>query len=1073
MFHSCLRVVFVSGFLLGTAGLAVSAAQQAGAAHAPERSVDWPRSARKISTRTSGLRDALDITDRFASSAVRLGDLDGDGTIEVAIGAPGSGPERSDGVVHAGCVWLVSLDAQGSVQATRRIFSDETRPSHGSSALQQAFGEALANPGDLDGDGTPELLVGAPGDDDGGPDRGAVYVLFLTPEGTVERRQKISTLEGNFGGLANLDLFGRSVAGLGDLDGDGVGDIAVGATGDDAGSAETGAVYVLLLNADGTVRTSVKHSQTSGALAGTLEAGSFFGQGVAGLGDLDQDGIPDLAVGSPLSAGGSGGEGAVRILFLRADGSVRAFQKIGESSGGFGGSLPSSVFFGTDLVTLGDIDGDSVQDLAVGAPGLGSSRGSLWVLSLATGGTVLGEQLIQSGSAGFVGPLDPNDSFGEGLGALGDLDGDGQVELLVGAPRNSLTSQARGKAWVLSLTGAGTVAAEHRIAEGESGFPLGTLESGHSFGASLAHLGDLDDDGVGDLAVGSPGAAYTTLQGVWVLRLTRAGGVAGYQEIAAGVGGLPQAALAGFFDFGRAVAGLGDLDGDGVEDLVTSALEEGGSGGTDSRLGTLFVLFLEPDGSVRSYRTIQPPRALLEEGDEVGQSLCTLGDLDGDGVVDLLAGAPGDDEVVPGVLDGGSVWVLFLNADGTLKGHQRIGTLAGGFGGTLPSGARFGSAVAAAGDVDGDGVVDAAVGAPGEDDGGANRGALYLLFLQPDGTVREYVEISTSQGLTGLVDNTGFGASLAGPGDLDGNGVPDLAVGCRGLAHDQLRVLYLGRDGSVGAQELVPPAPGRFAGTLEPFDQFGASVAAVGDRDGDGVVDLALGAPGDDDGGGEHGAVWLARMGGVACFDFSSADDALRTPLADGTAVASPAGFARTIELSATGSNLGPALFDTSAGGPNDPGPAPGLLVGLGNALVLQDSLRPTQSVAGVFDQPDDDPDGGTLRFRLRRGSVEPMRLDLIALGAGSGGASVVLVDSSGRTRTYSIPAGWTEELSLDGGPGFRTLDLTTLDAQPGFQSSATAAESPGFRPEGVVRIEVTLNGSGALDNLCWRPVIG
>ena len=99
-----------------------------------------------------------------------------------------------------------------------------------------AFGRGIAALGDLDGDGVADLAVGVHADDDGGPSRGAVWVLFLDADGTVKSHQKISDTEGNFTGtLDDGDLFGNSIASLGDLDGDGVGDLAVGAPADDDG----------------------------------------------------------------------------------------------------------------------------------------------------------------------------------------------------------------------------------------------------------------------------------------------------------------------------------------------------------------------------------------------------------------------------------------------------------------------------------------------------------------------------------------------------------------------------------------------------------------------------------------------------------------------------------------------------------------------------------------------------------------------------------------------------------------------------------------------------------------------
>lgn len=180
---------------------------------------------------------------------------------------------------------------------------------------------------DINGDGLPELAVGAAWDDDGpsGSNRGAVWILFLQLNGTVEAHQKISATQGGFTGHLDAgDEFGSAVACLGDVNGDGVPDLAIGAALDDDGGSlnsngsvgyNRGAVWVLFLRPNGTVGGYQKISDTQGGFNGSLDDDDSFGSAVAVLGNIgDPDAISVVvgAVGSEQYAG------AVHVLELRA-----------------------------------------------------------------------------------------------------------------------------------------------------------------------------------------------------------------------------------------------------------------------------------------------------------------------------------------------------------------------------------------------------------------------------------------------------------------------------------------------------------------------------------------------------------------------------------------------------------------------------------------------------------------------------------------------------------------------------------------------------------------------------------
>ena len=296
--------------------------------------------------------------DMFGSAVAALGDLDGDGIEDLAVGAPSQFGSGSAGAVH-----IQFMNTNGTVKASQRIASGVGGGP--SLAAGDYFGHSVASIGDLDGDGITDLAVGADKDDTGGYNRGAIHVLFMNADGTGKNSQKVAHNLAGGPALTNLDRFGSSIASLGDLDGDGITDLAVGASGDDMGGNYRGAVHVLFMNVDGTVKSSQKIASGVGN-APALSNGDEFGIGVASLGDLDGDGITELAVGAFRDDTGGLGRGAVHVLFMNANGTVKQSTKI---ASGIGAAplLGDGDYFGRSVTSLGDLDGDGVADLAVGA----------------------------------------------------------------------------------------------------------------------------------------------------------------------------------------------------------------------------------------------------------------------------------------------------------------------------------------------------------------------------------------------------------------------------------------------------------------------------------------------------------------------------------------------------------------------------------------------------------------------------------------------------------------------------------------------------------------------------------
>ncbi|MBL8840193.1 MAG: FG-GAP repeat protein [Planctomycetes bacterium] len=375
----------------------------------------------------------------------------------------------------------------------------------------------------------------------------------------------------------------------------------------------------------------------------------------------------------------------------------------------------------------------------------------------------------------------PFDEFASAVAAAGDYDGDGRDDLLVGAYRNDATGADAGSASLLS---------------GANGAPLATWRgsaAGDSFGFALGRAGDVDGDGRSDYFVSAP--EHSAGNG------SRSGCVA----LFSGADGHALAPLVGSAGerFGWAVAPLGDLDGDGRAELAIGAPRYGVQGADRGRL----LVVSAASGATRWTRLGEAA------GDWFGATLAALPDLDGDGHADLAVAADRFDRVGA---DRGRVYLL----------SGRDGRELSRFDGDA-AGDRFGYALSAAADFDGDGRGELLVGAPWHDGGGANAGRLSLHAA--DGT-----RLFALQG-----DAAGdlLGYAVAGLGDVDGDGRGDFAGGAWG--HD-------GAGGAAGkvtvrsgvdGHELFA-AQGAAAG-----ERFGAALAAAGDLDGSGTADLVVGAP--------------------------------------------------------------------------------------------------------------------------------------------------------------------------------------------------------------------------------------
>ena len=381
------------------------------------------------------------------------------------------------------------------------------------------------------------------------------------------------------------------------------------------------------------------------------------------IADLDGDGTDDIAIGAPGDDTGGAEAGAVHV-HSGADLDERILSAYGSADESFGSALCAA----------GDVDGDGFEDLAVGVPchdGLGGTdQGRIDVLSGATFAVLTSFTVDE-----------PNIEFGSALANVGDRDGDGIDDLLVGAPYADALASDGGAAFLLAVTPTG-VSLLQRIDGSGSTELLGTSVSG---------LGDVDGDGVGEIVTGNPG---------W----SNGAPAYGRVQVYSGDFGLGCPMLLSWngsqpFDFfGHAIDEIQDPDGQGHPSLVISFHGRTNSSGQDSA------------GGCAIYDALTAAKTREHEGDHwwmcLGMSLAAVDDQDGDGFEDVLIGAPLD--AWGGQIDQGSVELLSTSPSSGIS-MTRLYRIAGDSGLS-----RLGNAVGSLPDLDGDGCRELGWGAETE-----------------------------------------------------------------------------------------------------------------------------------------------------------------------------------------------------------------------------------------------------------------------------------------------------------------------------------------------------------------------
>lgn len=424
------------------------------------------------------------------------------------------------------------------------------------------------------------------------------------------------------------DRFGDPVACAGDVNGDGRDDLIVGAALFNGVGQRSGKAYVYLGSAVG-IDTLPVWSRAS------QHPDARFGVSVAGVGDLDGDGYDEIMVGACRDS-------------IEQEG--RAYLYRGGPAGPdtipawVGRGLYTYSAFGTCVASAGDVNGDGLPDVAIGAPGRPGPAGRAGAVQVYYGN---GTGLSPTPTL-ITGDLDGS-WFGYSVANAGDVNADGFDDLVVGAvyASNPITWEGRAYVYLGSASGVSTTPAW--VADGEN--------PGASFGFNVGGAGDVDADGLADVLIGAHHYDTTlveTLEGTGRAFLYRGTPTGLTAEAPWWITGRSKQA-----HLGRSVGCAGDVNGDGVDDMFVTTLRYTGSQFSEGKLEVFYGHAGTGPSTIADW-SYQPGVQVLA----LGQSMVANMDLNGDGAIDIAAGSSGPSEDIAQVL--GWVYVI-LGVPGPLS----------------------------------------------------------------------------------------------------------------------------------------------------------------------------------------------------------------------------------------------------------------------------------------------------------------------------------------------------------------------------------------------------------------------
>jgi hypothetical protein len=791
----------------------------------------------------------------FGTSVSGAGDVNGDGYADVIVGAEG----YDAGSLSEGAAFIFLGSASG-IASGGAADADTQLESNQSGAL---LGTSVGAAGDVNGDGYDDVIVGAQEYDAGLSNEGVALIFLGSPSGIASGNP--ATAATQLESDQAEALFGGSVAGAGDVNGDGYADVIVGAEQWNGPLFDEGGAFVFHGSASGIADGNLT---SAAAKLESDQTGALLGVRATGAGDVNGDGYSDVIVGAEAYESPTTDEGIALVFLGGASG-------VGNGTPATADALLQgdqlSAFFGGSVAGAGDVNGDGYSDVIVGADsydaGTFNEGAAFLFLGSASG-------IASAGAASAASQFESNQGsalFGGSVAGAGDVNGDGYADLILGGSQYDAPGFNEGAAF-LFLGGAGG------IPDGNPTTAAALLDSNQDLataGTSVAGAGDVNGDGYADVISGADNYDGPDLdEGAAFVYLGSASGIAGGSPASAGVSQLEadQASAA----LGASVASAGDVNGDGYADAIVGAPDyDAGHSGE----GAAFVFLGSSTGIADATVAAADAQLEADQADAaLGASVSSAGDVDADGYADVIVGAAGYDA---GETDEGAAFVFLGSPSGVADGnpasaHAQLEA--------DQAGAALGASVASAGDVNGDGHADVIVGADGYDAGETDEGAAFVFLGGPSGVADGNPAVAAAQ-LEADQADAALGASVASAGDVNGDGYADVIVGAAGYdageTDEGAAFVFLG--------PIADGDPGTAAGQIE-ADQADAalgSVASAGDVNADGYGDVIVGAAGYDAGQTDEGAAFLF-LGGLG-----------------GIADATPAGAAAQLESNQAGAAMG------------------------------------------------------------------------------------------------------------------------------------------------------------------------